>query len=453
MSNVKRAVSALSEQSSLRYISFGGLYVAQGLPEGLLFYAIPAWLAINGKSPAEIGAFVGIVLLPWSFKLFNAPIMDRFTFLPMGRRRPWVLIGQLGLLLSFFSISLVSNPLDNLALLTGTGFMVSFFGAFQDVAVDGMAIDVLPLDQQARANGVMWGSKTMGTSLSVALGSWLINAYGLSSAVLVFSLLIGLIMFLPLSVRERPGERLLPWTSGDVSEEAAALQLHDWRTIFKSVRQAFFLPVSLLMGMAVFSTSIGRGLIDTVLPVLTVQQLGWADSDYSRVFAIANLASGALGMFIGGALVDFFGKVRMMSFFLFGLIGAVICMSLLEPWWSNGAVVVGFMVAFYSLVVFYTIAVFATAMQLCWPKVAATQFTLYMVVSNLGLSVGAALIGPLTKAFTWPQIVLAYAFFAAFSLVVLRFVCLDKHRVGLSSLDPEAEPVLDMSRAIPVHDA
>ena len=66
----------------MRYLSFGGLYVAQGLPEGLLFFAIPAWLAINGKSPAEIGSFVGIVLLPWSLKLFNAPIMDRFTFLP-----------------------------------------------------------------------------------------------------------------------------------------------------------------------------------------------------------------------------------------------------------------------------------------------------------------------------------------------------------------------------------
>lgn len=170
---MRRAVPALTEQSTFREISFGGLYVAQGIPEGLLFYAIPAWLAINGKSPAEIGSFVGIVLLPWSLKLFNAPIMDRFTFLPMGRRRPWVLIGQLGLLLSFFSISLVSNPLDNLALLTVTGFMVSFFGSFQDVAVDGMAIDVLPLDQQARANGVMWGSKTMGTSASV--GPWSIS--------------------------------------------------------------------------------------------------------------------------------------------------------------------------------------------------------------------------------------------------------------------------------------
>ena len=206
------------------------------------------------------------------------------------------------------------------------------------------------------------------------------------------------------------------------------------------------------MGMAVFSTSVGRGLIDTVLPVLTVQHLGWADHDYSKIFAIANLASGALGMFVGGALVDFFGKVRMMSLFLIGLIGAVICMALLAPWWTNQAVVVGFMVTFYSLLVFYTIAVFATAMQLCWPKVAATQFTLYMVVSNLGLSVGAALIGPLTVVFTWPQVVLAYAFFAAFSLIVLRFVCLDRHQVGLNCLDPDRGADVDLSQAIPVLD-
>lgn len=140
----------------------------------------------------------------------------------------------------------------------------------------------------------------------------------------------------------------------------------------------------------------------------------------------------------------------MMSIFFIALIGVVICMSLAAPWWSNQSVVVGFMVAFYSLVVFYTIAVFATAMQLCWPKVAATQFTLYMVVSNLGLSVGAALIGPLTEMFSWPQVILACAFFAGFSLIVLRFVCLDRHQVGLKCLDPARGADVEMSNAIPV---
>ena len=92
-----KPLPALSENTFLRYFSFAAFYVAQGIPEGLLWFAIPAWLAMNGKSPAEIGSYVAVVSIPWSLKIFNAPIMDRFTYLSMGRRRPWILFGQLGL--------------------------------------------------------------------------------------------------------------------------------------------------------------------------------------------------------------------------------------------------------------------------------------------------------------------------------------------------------------------
>jgi len=82
-----KSLPALSESSALRYITFSILYVAQGVPSGLLFYAIPARLAMNGKSPGEISGYIAVLGIPWSFKIFNAPFMDRFTYLPMGRRR------------------------------------------------------------------------------------------------------------------------------------------------------------------------------------------------------------------------------------------------------------------------------------------------------------------------------------------------------------------------------
>jgi MFS transporter, PAT family, beta-lactamase induction signal transducer AmpG len=50
-----KSLPVLSENTFLRYFTFAALYVAQGIPEGLLWYAIPAWLAMNGKNPAEIG--------------------------------------------------------------------------------------------------------------------------------------------------------------------------------------------------------------------------------------------------------------------------------------------------------------------------------------------------------------------------------------------------------------
>jgi PAT family beta-lactamase induction signal transducer AmpG len=401
----------------------------------LLWYAIPAWLAMNGKSPAEIGSYVAVIGIPWSLKIINAPIMDRFTYLEMGRRRPWVLFGQLGLILSFFSMSLIADPLNNLFLLMVLGFIVSFFEVTQDIAVDGMAIDILPVDQQARANGLMWGSKTLGISASVATGSWIISAYGYFYAIISFSLIVSLIIIVPLLLRERPGEKLMPWTKGEASKATEKIQLHSWKSIFKSLVKVFFLPVSFMMGVAVFSYSLGRGLIDTVLPVFTVQQLGWADTQYSQVFATANLISGILGMIIGGFLIDYFGKVKMISIYLILLILLVGSMSFLKTYWQNDVFITGFIIGFYILITFTTIAIFASAMQLCWKRVAATQFTLYMAISNLGLAAGAAIMGQLKELFNWEYVILSYIIFVFVMLVLMKFIYFENHEKRVDELE------------------
>jgi MFS family permease len=147
---------ALSEHLVLRFGAFTALYAAQGFPYGLLSVAIPAYMAEQGVSPAVIGSFIGITILPWSLKLVNGPIMDRWSFLPMGRRRPWVLAAQAGMVASSVAIGFLPDPLSHMAWLTALGFVLNFFTAFQDVAVDGMAIEIIPIDQQARA----WRSPT-----------------------------------------------------------------------------------------------------------------------------------------------------------------------------------------------------------------------------------------------------------------------------------------------------
>lgn len=432
--NVRR-FPVLSENTFLRYFTFAALYVAQGIPEGLLWYAIPAWLAMNGKSAVEIGSYVAVIGVPWSLKILNAPLMDRFTYLPMGRKRPWVLFGQFGLILSFLSMSLITDPLNHISLLMIVGFIVSFFEVFQDVAVDGMAIDILPVDQQARANGLMWGSKTLGISAAVAAGSWIMRNYGYFYAIVSFSIIVSMIILVPLLLRERPSEKLLPWTKGEKSKNAEQIQVHSWKIIFKSLVKVFFLPVSFMMGTASFSFMVGRGLIDTLLPVFTVQELGWADTHYSQIFATANLISGIFGMLVGGFLVDYFGKVRMMTIYLSLLILLMAGMFLLKTYWHNELLVTGFIISFYILLTSTTIAIFAAAMQLCWKRISATQFTLYMAISNLGLAAGAALMGQLKNFFDWEYIFLVYILFAAIMLVLIRFINFEKHMTRVNELE------------------
>lgn len=429
------AFPSLAESSVLRYITFSILYIAQGIPYGLLWFAVPAWMAMNMRTPGEIGGYIAVLGLPWSFKIINAPFMDRFTYLAMGKRRAWILIGQGGLILSLVAMAFISDPLNNLFLLMVFGFTNSFFTVIQDIAVDGLAVDILPADQQARANGVMWGSKVMGKSLAVVTASWLLNNYGFQFTLIFFSVIVSLIFFIPALLREHPGEKIMPWTAGKASETVVSLQLHSFKSIFKNLFKVFFLPVSLVMGIAAFNSAIGEGLMDAILPVFTVQQLGWSNEDYSRIFAAANLIAGGTGMFIGGALADFFGKIRMMTIYLGCLALIVGVFAYLNHLWANEELIIGFIIMFYILHTFNTIAIFATAMKLCSKRIAATQFTLYMAVSNLGLAAGSGMMGLLKNMVSWEYVLVTYIPFALTALSLIRFLNFDKHQVRLDELD------------------
>ena len=423
----------LSENEFLRYFTFSSLYAAQGIPDGMTFYAIPAWLAMNGKSPAEIGAFVAVISIPWSFKILAAPLMDRFTYLPMGRKRPWVIFGQLGLIISLFVAAFINDPLNNLNTLMVAGFFISFFSAFQDVAVDGMAIDILPINQQARANGLMWGSKTIGISLSLAISTWIINTHGFSSAVLTLATAVMFIILIPICFRENAGEKIMPWTKGGTSKISLEKQMRSWSVIFKSLFKVFFLPTSLIMGVAVFINSIGTGIIDTLLPVFTIQEIGWTNSDYSQIMAIANIAAGVAGMFIGGALVDLLGKKRMMSIYLIVITILTIAMAVFSNYWPTTFFVPTFIISYSILTTFLTIAIFASAMELCWKRISATQFTLYMAISNLGSATGAGYLGFFKEFLVdWEYVILIYGITSLAMLILLRYVDFNKH---LSSVD------------------
>ena len=411
----------LSENAFLRYITFSSLYFAQGIPEGLTFFALPAWLAANGKSTGEIGTFMGVIAIPWSFKILIAPLMDRFTYLPMGRKRPWVIVGQLGLIISLISTAFINDPLNNLNILMVAGFSISLFGAFQDVAVDGMAIDILPINEQARANGLMWGSKTIGMSLSLAVCTWIINNYGFSSTLISLSLAVMCIIFIPILFRENLGEKILPWTNGTVSKISLEKQISNWKTIFKSLYKVFFLRTSLIMAIAIFIIAIGNGLMDALLPVFTIQEIGWTNTDYSQITASANIVAGLAGMFVGGALVDLFGKKKMMSIYLILLMVLTISMAIFSNYWTDEFVVPAFVFSYYILYTFLTIAIFAAAMQLCWKRISATQFTLYMAISNLGRAMGSGYLGELKDfLIDWKYVIIVYALVSLIMFLLLR---------------------------------
>ena len=419
---------SLTSSALSRYFSFSALYIAQGIPEGITFYAIPAWLAMNNKTPLEIASFVGAIGIPWSFKIIVAPLMDRFTYLAMGRKRPWVIFGQLGLILSFLSIAFVPDPLNNLVGLTVVGFMISFFGAFQDVATDGMAVDVIPISEQARANGLMWGTKVVGISLSLLIGTTLINKIGFSSAIASLSIAVALIMIVPIYFTERPGEKLMPWTKGKANATAKGAQLKSWMQIIRNLYKVLRLRSSFIFGVACFIIGIMFGFMDTIFPIFTVQELGWTNTSFSQVFSVSSIIAGVLGMLVGGFLVDYFGKMKMLLAYLAIIIILISIFAFASNLWSNTIFIYAFILSYYTFYTFLSIATFAASMQLCWKTVAATQFTLYMALSNMGRAFGSTLVGVLKTYLSWDYVFLCVALSPILMAILLRFVNFDRQQ-------------------------
>ena len=423
----KKINLVLTENTVLRYVTFSLLYFAQGIPQGVTLGAIPAWLAMNNKTPAEIGSFLAVMGMPWAFKILIAPLMDRYTILSMGRKRPWVIFGQLGLIISFLAIGFVPDPLNNLKWLMIVGFFINFFAAFQDVATDGMAIDVIPVDEQARANGLMWGSSTIGISLAMVVGTTLINTVGFSSAIPFLAVAVGLIILAPIFFRERSGEKIMPWTKGKVSENSKKVQSKSWILILKDLLKVIILPSSLLMLATVFYAQFLGKLVYTSFTLLTIQNLGWTNTSFSQISSISDVVAGLLGMFLGGFLVDRYGEKRMLTIYFSAFSLLLLSIGLSQNYWANDTLIFVFYSIFAFLATFITISILAGAMKLSWKVVAATQFTLYMAFANVGGALGAAIIGTLKENLSWANIFLLMTIPTLLIIIIIQLLNFTKH--------------------------
>ena len=429
---------ALSESAFLRYFNFSALYFAEGLAQGMLFVGIPAWMAMQGKSPSEIGKFAVACSVPWTFKFIVAPLMDRYTYLPMGRKRPWVLLGHLGLMLSIITFAFVPDPLNNLNVFFSAAFLVSSFGAIQDAAGDAMAVDVVPPDQQARANGYMQGSRMIGSSLSLVLCSWILNKYGFEASMLTLFFLVAIITIVPFVLREQKGEKILPFTQGKASETSEKLQISDWSVILKALFSVFRLRNSLLVVILLFITQGAYNFFEHLLPIFAVKITGWTNVMYSQAFATADLIGGVIGMLVGGFLIEKFGKKRMINIYFLLIVLLVLALELAGTYWKNTNMLYGFIIVYRLLNAFAKIGVFAIAMQCCSKNISASQFTIFMTMGATGSIAGAALVGPIKENFDWNITFLFFELFIGMAWGILQFLNMEKHAEKINELEYES---------------
>ncbi|HVR98313.1 MAG TPA: MFS transporter [Thermoanaerobaculia bacterium] len=162
--------------TSWRTASVTLMSFASGMPLGLVWLAIPDWMRDIGVDIRVVGLFT-LAQVPWTFKFLWSPLMDRFVP-PLGRRRGWAIISQIGLFISVLALAGVGNHPDAPWVVGAIALAIALAGATQDVAIDAYAVDVLHPEEQAVAVGARNALWRLGYYLAGSVSITLAGMWG-----------------------------------------------------------------------------------------------------------------------------------------------------------------------------------------------------------------------------------------------------------------------------------
>ncbi len=297
-----------------------------GLPFFLVFSTLSAWLRTAHIDRATIGMLAWVGLM-YSFKWAWAPIIDRVG-LPvldklLGRRRSWMLVAQLGIMICLANIAL-SDPSQSIARVALFALGVAFFSASQDIAVDAWRIESATADKQ----GAMAAAYQIGyrTALMVASAGALIIAdeSGFRTSYLTMAALMGIGIVTTLLVKEPVRQfvasaevreqRVVEWLEKRAHWPQWAQRSGAW--FFGAVAGPvvdFFTRYGLGLGLLIFAFISTYRLTDYVMGTMTNTfyiDMGFTLTEVGVVAKFFGWPSTLIGAVVGGVLVAKIGTIR-----------------------------------------------------------------------------------------------------------------------------------------------
>ncbi|HEY2843490.1 MAG TPA: hypothetical protein VGJ09_07575, partial [Bryobacteraceae bacterium] len=132
------------------------LYFLQGLPYFLVAELFAVVYKNLGIDNLQITLWTGLAVLPWTFKMFWAPLVEL-----NATRRKWTLAMQILLIitLAFSAAAMTSNAYFGLTV--GAMFVIATLSATHDIACDGLYLMSLDRSKQAAFSGVLSASSRM----------------------------------------------------------------------------------------------------------------------------------------------------------------------------------------------------------------------------------------------------------------------------------------------------
>ncbi len=163
----------------------GALYLSQGLPYGFFTQSLPVMMRQTGRSLEEIG-LASLLAIPWALKFLWAPWVDRHGWRGFGLRKSWIVPLQL-LTALVLACAAWLDPRDQFSSLLGVVLVVNALSATQDIATDGLAVDMLSHEERGLANGLQVGAYRLGMVLGGGVLLILFSQLGWKASFLAMS--------------------------------------------------------------------------------------------------------------------------------------------------------------------------------------------------------------------------------------------------------------------------
>ncbi|MEJ2793144.1 AmpG family muropeptide MFS transporter [Iodobacter sp. LRB] len=359
---------------------------ASGLPLYILINLVPAWLKSEGVNLKAIG-FFALIQFPFTWKFIWAPLLDRYAVPGLGRRRGWMLLTQVALLVLIASFGLFNPKLD-LWSIAYLAMALAFFSASQDIVLDAYRREILSDEELGLGTSVHVNAYRIASLIPGAFSLILADHLPWAQVFMITGLFMlpGIVMTLLVSEPQlvRPPKTL---------REAVVEPFHEFMTRH-GWRNAMWILAF------IFLYKLGDSMA-TALATPFYLELGFSKTEIGVIAKNAGLWPAVFGGIVGGVWMLKLGINR--ALWVFGVVQVV---SILGFAWlaTVGAdkVALAMVIAFEALGVGLGTAAFtAYIARTTDPRYTATQFALFTSLAAVPRTFINASTGWLVEQMGW----------------------------------------------------
>jgi PAT family beta-lactamase induction signal transducer AmpG len=276
---------------------------SSGLPLGLTSGTLQAWMKTENIDLGTIGLF-SLVGIPYTLKFIWSPLMDRYIPPLLGRRRGWILLSQIGLVITIIALGF-SDPKLTPKYIAFFAVCVAFFSASQDIAVDAYRAEILEEEELGAGASLYIMGYRLAMIVSGALALILADHLSWSTVYLIMALCmtVGIIgsIFGP-----EPKNNLPPKSLGEA--------------IYKPFVEFFKRAgaVEMLIFILIYKVDVAFAM---ALTTPFMMDLGFTKTDVGAVLKGVGMIATIGGTLLGGALLSKW-KIKK-SLWVFGILQAL----------------------------------------------------------------------------------------------------------------------------------